>query len=770
MSAAGIRQKLLVKFREVTGDRTEKLDSALAAFEGGAGEEALDEIARELHTLKGEARMMGFTALSTIAHLAEDLLEILGRAREAAPLAALRRACESIPFLLDEAPEGGVLAERLEGELKALLGGGGGDAQAPEAAEAPARGASSRPPEAAPPAAAQGAPEAAPPAAAKSAAPAAAVEGGERAAPEKTAPEKAAPPPAERGEAPARAPRGAGSIRIHLDALDEIAGLAGDVMVEGAKSGSRVDELRHLLDGWTGLSDRLLNIARTSENTALMAEVEDEVHRLRTEAFRFFHRHAEAVGDVRDLLSDLAERVATARLIPLSGIFAGLPGAARQLAREHGKEVRCSVEGGDTGVDKSILPSLNDPLIHLLRNAVDHGLETPEEREAAGKPAEGRLRIAARPDGDRLEVILEDDGRGIDPERVRQMAVERGVISSMEAAGMSRASAIDLIFHSGFSTRQKASQISGRGVGLDVVRRKVVSLGGTVTVESELGQGTRFTLRLPQSVALMKVLLFRIDDDVFGLPAVDVEGVGRIDPQSVLEIAGVRTIRHKDRFLPIVSLGPLLALNGGPQGRRPQAVFVWQGSHGVALVVDGFVGDREVAVKAPSAFLRGLRYVSGAAAMEDGRVALLLSTAELISAARSFGAHAQAHRAARRLRVLLADDSLIAREAEAALLRTQGHEVEEAGDGEEAWQKLANSEYDLLITDVQMPKLDGIELTRRVKNSRFQHLPVVILSSLSAPQDLRRGAEAGADAYIGKSELDGEKLAATIERLCGTVA
>src|SRR5690606_25533945 len=362
---------------------------------------------------------------------------------------------------------------------------------------------------------------------------------------------------------------------------------------------------------------------------------------------------------------------ATARLIPLSGIFAGLPGAARQLAREHGKEVHCTVEGGDTGVDKSILPSLNDPLIHLVRNAIDHGIESPEEREAAGKPPVGMLRITARPDGDRLEVVLEDDGRGIDPDRVRQTAVERNVISAAEAAGMSRASAIDLIFHPGFSTRKQASEISGRGVGLDVVRRKVVSLGGTVTVQSELGKGTRFVLRLPQSVALMKVLLFRIDDDVFGLPAVDVEGVGRIDPDAVLEIAGVRTIRYKDRFLPIVSLGPLLALNGGPRGRRPQAVFVWQGNHGVALVVDGFVGDREVAVKAPSAVLKGLRYVSGAAAMEDGRVALLLSTADPIDAARNFGAHAQGRKAGRKLRVLLADDSLIAREAEAALLRSQ---------------------------------------------------------------------------------------------------
>jgi len=760
MNADGIRQKLLVKFREVAGDRTERILAVLSSYESGAGQEALAEVARELHTLKGEARMMGFPALSTIAHLAEDLLARLPGATDGKLLGALLRACEAFPFLLDEAPEGGSLARGIEAELKALLEGpqGPGTGAAAAPASAPEASAAATAPDGADarePSRAEAEPAAAP---------------APQAAPPKPEP---APPPGEKAE-PAAAGDAAsvlrgGTIRIQLDVLDEIAGLSGDVMVEGARAGARVLELRRLLDEWNRTADRLLQAARNRSEEEV-ADLEDQLHRLRTETFRFFHRHTESVADVRELISVLAERVAQARMIPLSGVFADLPDKARKLALEHGKEVVCIVESGNTRVDKSVIPSLNDPLIHLVRNAIDHGIESPEERVAAGKPREGRLRISARPNGDRLEVVLEDDGRGIDPERIRQTAVERNLISPAEAAAMSRASIIDLVFHPGFSTRKVTSEISGRGVGLDVVRRRVVSLGGTVTVESEVGKGTRFILRLPQSVALMKVLLFRIDDDVFGLPAVDVAGVGRIDPDSVLEIAGVRTIRYHDRFFPIVALGPLMALNGGPQGRRPPAVFVWQGNQGVALVVDGFVGDREVAVKAPSAFVKGMRYISGAAAMEDGRVALLLSTAELIAAARNFGAHAAGHRAARKLRVLLVDDSLIARETEAALLRSQGHEVDEAADGEEAWQKLTTGSYDLLITDVQMPNLDGIALTRRVKSSRLRHLPVVILSSLAAPQDLRRGAEAGADAYLAKSELDGEKLAATIERLCGTGA
>jgi two-component system chemotaxis sensor kinase CheA len=321
----------------------------------------------------------------------------------------------------------------------------------------------------------------------------------------------------------------------------------------------------------------------------------------------------------------------------------------------------------------------------------------------------------------------------------------------------------------GFSTREQAGETSGRGVGLDVVRRKVTALGGSVTVESEPGQWTRFTLRLPQSLSLMKVLLVRIDDDVYGLPAVDVDSVDRLDAKDVAEVAGIRAVRYRNKLLPLVALGPLLSLNGGPRHPRPTVAYVLHGGEGAAVVVDGLFGEREVAVKAPGAFLKGMRFVTGAAALEDGRVALLLSTPDLISAARRLASPALSRgRDRRRLRILLVDDSAIAREAEAALLRSLGHEVDEAVDGEDGWQRLQGGPYQILVTDVQMPVLDGIDLTRRVKATpRFLKMPILILSSLSAPEERRRGVDAGADAYMVKGELDGEALAGTLERLCG---
>jgi two-component system chemotaxis sensor kinase CheA/two-component system sensor histidine kinase and response regulator WspE len=306
-------------------------------------------------------------------------------------------------------------------------------------------------------------------------------------------------------------------------------------------------------------------------------------------------------------------------------------------------------------------------------------------------------------------------------------------------------------------------------VGLDVVKRKVTGLGGSVALESTPGRFTRFILRLPQTLSLLKILLVRVGGDVYGIAATDVDGVGRIGPADVKEIGGVRSIRRRGRLLPVVPLAPLLGLGDPPRRARPLAAFLWNGVAGVARLVDGLAGEREVAVKSAGAFLRGARFVSGGTLLSDGRAALLLSTPEILAASYELaGPELTRSRERRRLRVLLVDDSAIAREAEASLLRSLGHDVAEAADGEAGWARLQEGGVQLLLTDVNMPGLDGIDLARRVKSSPLHAaLPVVILSSLSAPEERRRGVDAGADAYLVKGELDAEVLAATLERLCG---
>ncbi len=724
-----IRQKLLPRFRETTLDRVEKISEALLALERGErGGELREELARELHTLKGEARMMGFAGLCSVVHAAEDLLKALPPGRGGDRVDALLRACDAIPAMLEAPSDGGDATRRLADRLRALIVSADDSAAVPAVAQAGA----SRPP-----ADGHGA------------------------------------DPVEKAEL--RGDKPAASIRVDVDRLDEIAALSGDVLVEGARSMRRTKDLNGLFARWNRLSDRVIALTERLRHDApskFLDQIEGDVHLLRSDTFRFSRSQTEAASSAQAQFAQLAERIGSARLIPLSGVLAGFPRAARDMAKEQGKEVECTVKGGETGVDKAILLSLNDPLVHLVRNSVDHGIEPPEDREAAGKPRAGKIVISAQTDGDLLAVSVEDDGRGIQPTAIRNAALSKGLIGEQQAASLSARAALDLLFLPGFTTREQAGETSGRGVGLDVVRKKVTAFGGSVMVESEPGRGARFILRMPQSLSLMKVLLVRVDEDVYGLPAVDVDSVGRLEPKETTEVAGIRAVRYRGRLLPVVALGPLLSLNGGPRSKRPHVAHVVHGSDGAAVVVDGLFGEREVAVKAPGAFIKGMRFVTGAAALEDGRVALLLSTPDIVTAARRLASPATSRgRERKRLRILLVDDSAIAREAEAALLRSLGHEVEEAVDGEEGWQKLQVGSFHLLLTDVQMPVLDGIDLTRRVKATpRFSKLPIVILSSLSAPEERRRGVDAGADAYVVKGELDTESLAVTLERLTGVPA
>src|SRR6185295_12202298 len=285
------------------------------------------------------------------------------------------------------------------------------------------------------------------------------------------------------------------------------------------------------------------------------------------------------------------------------------------------------------------------------------------------------------------------------------------------------------------------------------------------------GRGTTFSLRLPQSLALMRVLLVRLGDDVYGVPAADVEAVIRVKPDDRLEVFGSLAVRHREQPIALVALGPLLGLNGGNQFDRPPAVVVRYGDDRAALVVDGFIDEREVAVKpCGGEFLKNAAFLAGTAALEDGRIAVLLHVPDIMSEVRKLsrpvaGISAPAS-VARRLRVLLVDDSPIARATESALVRALGHTVEEAVDGEDAVQKLAAGAYDVMLTDVQMPRMDGFQLTRRLKSSAATaRLPVIILSSLASPEDKRRGVDAGADAYLVKGELGVESLAQAIDRL-----
>ncbi|MGA9525622.1 MAG: ATP-binding protein, partial [Myxococcaceae bacterium] len=563
------------------------------------------------------------------------------------------------------------------------------------------------------------------------------------------------------------------SIRVNVEMLDQMGVLAGDLLVESARTSLQFRETTEIIQRFSRMGDRFLKIAdgfRTGdEGGRAMEQLERDLHLLRDDAFRSVRQHLDGLNTLQGNLAQLADDVAEARLVPLASVFEGLPRAVREMSLGQGKDIELLVDNPNVGVDRSMLSDVRDALVHLLRNAVDHGIETPDLREALGKPRTGRVTIRVRADGDMLHLEVEDDGRGIDPDKVKAAAVARKVINSAQAAALGDREATELIFVPGFSTREEVSELSGRGVGMDVVKRKVEALGGSVALFSRLGRGTTFSLRLPQTLALMRVLLIRLGNDVYGMPAAEVEAVTRVYPNDRVEIMGTVAIQHRGRPTALVALGPLLGLNGGPSHDRPPAVVVRHGQDRAALVIDGFVDEREVAVKPCGGdFLKGAPFVAGTAALEDGRIAVLLHVPDVMAEVRKIARPVVQAPQNRRLRVLLVDDSPIARATEAALVKALGHTVDEANDGEHGLARLMEEggAYDLVLTDVQMPKMDGFTLTRRIKSGAdTSKLPVIILSSLASPEDKRRGVDAGADAYLVKGELGVESLAQAIDRL-----
>lgn len=764
MDTEALKKTLLKKFQEVTGDRLQKIQHAALELEKPGSQRATEDLARELHTMKGEARMLGLSAIGQLAHAAEDLLKAAldGRAPKANATDLLLRACDGVGALLEDqsaATTGSPAAEALCRALSEASGqpvppltpgGGGGGTRRPSkplpgtTPSAPARPAEARPTSEGPPSGI----------------------------------------PARPSERPAPAPLGGGvteqgmrrsdrmadrTIRVNVEVLDALGQIAGDLLVESARAKLRGTELMALLQRYSRVSERLLRLFEETHADAsgTFERIEGDLHLLRDDAFRFVRRNGDGVNALHGELVQLADHVAEARLVPLSTVFDAFPRAVREMARAQGKEIALSIDNAHVGVDRTLLADVRDALVHILRNAIDHGLEAPDERATLGKPREGKLSIGVRVDGDMLELSLTDDGRGIDPARIREVAVAKRLVGEAQARTLSDREALELIFVPGFSTREEVTELSGRGVGTDVVKRKVESLGGAVSVTSRIGRGTTFTLRLPQSLALMKVLLVRLGEDVYGLPASDVESVIRVRPEDRLEVMGTLAVSHRERPLALVALGPLLGLNGGSRSERPPAVVVRHAEERAALVVDGFVGEREVAVKpCGGRFLEGASFVAGTAALEDGRIAVLLQVPDLMAEVRRTTRPVSQPEAARRLRILLVDDSPIARATEAALVKALGHLVDEAQDGEEGLARARAESYDVILTDVQMPKLDGFAFTRQLKvDPRLGKIPVIILSSLASPEDKRRGADAGADAYLVKGELGVESLAQAIDRL-----
>ncbi|HET7485223.1 MAG TPA: response regulator [Solirubrobacterales bacterium] len=483
-----------------------------------------------------------------------------------------------------------------------------------------------------------------------------------------------------------------------------------------------------------------------------------------------YHRRLEhALGDtLRDgrqaseeldmgeqLLDELQDSVIQMRTLPLRTITDSLPRAVRDLASQEGKEVELTIDGAETQLDRVILDGISETIVHVLRNAVAHGIEEAGERESAGKPQAGRVELRAGRRGRLVAIEVVDDGRGVSPE----------LLARAEQEG----SLVDILAETGFSTAEEVTDVAGRGVGLDAVKRHVESLGGGLELKSETGRGTEVTLLLPITLALMKVLLFERGGHPFGLP---MTSVGRVVAVADTTSLGNRpSLELEGQVVPLSDLGQLIGAAAAPLPRNPPAIVIESPGRRLAVACDELLGEEEVVIKSLGAILSGMPGFLGAAILGDGRIALVLDPNHLLKAPTEAMAIGQSEETDGRMvaRVLVVDDQFSARELQRSILETAGHRVEVARDGREALARIGEiADLDLVLTDVQMPEMDGFELLEAIRASE-EHgsLPVVIVTTLGDDASRRRGVEAGADAYIVKEEFDQQALLETIERLAG---
>lgn len=617
-------------------------------------------------------------------------------------------------------------------------------------------------------------------------------------APDREPPAQASSPIREEHGEPVTGSPGA-VTRVATGELDRLLRSAEEMLSVKHGSQERLRQLTELQDGfaawnkqWLAAQSGLRHLRRTAQAPALESAGGGRVspHAAVLEfadwTFGYIKSLEARVGELTDAVArdrqsvgrqvdELLEQSKNLLMLPFGSLAELMPKVVRDLAKSQGKQAELVVEGSDLRIDKRILDRIKDPIIHLLRNAIDHGVQTADQRTSAGRPARARIRLAAAfLSGDKVEFVVEDDGVGPDLAALRRAAVRSGVAEEV-AAGLDDVQALDLMFRSEVSTRPAVTELSGRGVGLAIVREEVEKLGGQVSVQRPGAGGARFRITLPQTLGAMRGLFVQSGGQVFVVPGLHVERVARVSRSQV------RTVRNRPTLTldgSVVWLAGLAEVLGLPSDRPAEetlltVVFLEAGSERLALAVDDVIDDDEVLVKRLEPPLVRVRNIAGATVTPAGKIISVLNVADLFKSARLSrgmlrpgGEIAMPAATTPRARILVVEDSITSRLLLEGILNAAGYEVVTAADGIEAFTLLRSQHFDLLVSDIEMPRLDGFGLTARIRaDPVLARLPVVLVTALARQEDRERGIDVGANAYIAKGSFDQRELTDAIRRL-----
>jgi two-component system chemotaxis sensor kinase CheA len=767
-------KKLLATFKVEAEEHVRALSSGLLELEAApeaARAELVETIFREAHSLKGAARAVNVTEVERVCQSLESVFSVLKRREIALSrllLDRLHKGVDTVAHLL--APDG---SGRSEAEKSAV-------AEVTRSLEEAANGALPEQQE-------------------------------ER---KRARGEDEIPAEHESGLSfgktsefrPAEAkPAVAGTVRISMADMDLLLRQAEELLAAKLAAAQHVAELRQVgaaLAGWEKGRAKIQHNVRAiqqslekgasgngrirpaddqektlSQMARVLAFVESNdrtMEFLKAELAKLTQSAERDGRSLRRWVDGLMEEMKKVSMLPFSTVLEVLPKMVRDISHEQGKDVTLLIQGGEIKTDKRILEEMKDPLLHLVRNSVDHGIESGDERERKGKSSRGTITITISPqDGDKVEIRVSDDGAGLDLAKVRAAAVKLGAVSQVEAGGLSEQDAAALVFHSGVSTSSILTEISGRGLGLAIVREKVEKLGGTVSLETQAGAGTTFRIILPRTLATFRGILVSLEKQLFVLPSAHVDRVVRLRKDEIRTAENQETMRLGGQSISLVRLRDLLKLACASAENNEAAfahiVVLGWASQRIGFLVDEVLSEDEVLVKSLGRQLSRVRNIAGAAVLGGGKVVPVLNVPDLMQSAvtaASTNRPAALEGPRKQHSILVAEDSITARTLLKNILESAGYQVKTAVDGEEAFAALSTAPCDLVVSDIEMPRMNGFDLTARIRaDKKFAELPVVLVTSLQSREDRERGVEAGANAYIVKSSFDQSNLLEIIRRL-----
>jgi len=606
-------------------------------------------------------------------------------------------------------------------------------------------------------------------------------------------------------------------IRVNIDRLDNLMNLVGEMIVNRNRLTRQVDLIKSLRDELAFSQGRLLQEIRNFEEkyeytmnfqdappvaeqaseqpadffelefdryddfnllSRKLTEITNDTTEIMAELSGFFDSFELDTSRIATITTNLQDEITQARMVEMDRLFQLFPRPVRDITQMEGKKVRLVVTGGETKIDKTIFEIISDPIMHMVRNAISHGIESPEERIRSGKEPEGSLILSARHEGSSIVLQIEDDGKGMDPEQLRTSAVEKGFLSQGEAKVLSDADALNLIFRPGFSTADAVGKISGRGVGMDVVTTQLGKINGRIEIKTEKGVGTRFIIKLPLTLAIAQALIIKMKGQEVAIPMNLVEETTRFSEKEIQRAAGEEMVNLRGTLMRLLRLNVLLGSGKLPRKeedyRHPTLILVLAEKH-LALMVEDIVGREEIVVKSLGDYLRNVKMFSGATISGEGDVRLILNVTHLfgedtISMKASYVGSKDAVAAipTRKPRVLVVDDSISIRKYVQRFLDRSGYEVETATDGMNALEVLSRLKFDAVITDLEMPVMHGYDLIAEMKrNPVYLNIPIIVLTSRAGEKHRQKAIDMGAQDYLVKPFEEQEMVEALKKLLSG---